>query len=146
MEDYLLNRLMFVALNSIAEIGTSKVSMWSSSDKYAYPPFLRFKWKEAGKDTSSLYNQLNSSIEDFNGNFKWGLKRKMGSSNCIIAANSYMDSLLTYGFDLRESLLLQMPFSRYKEMIDLAINDIPILVRCICVDFGVPFPTIDQLR
>ncbi|WP_293312922.1 hypothetical protein [Pedobacter sp. UBA5917] len=71
-----INTLLFETLDSIAAIGTSKVSMFDKKDKYSYMPFFRFKFKNKKKD-DKIYKDIEVVINSFKGNVKWGLTTKL---------------------------------------------------------------------
>jgi len=70
MNENIVNSLLFETLNKIRSIETSIVSMWAINDKYASPPYLRFRFKNTVMD-DAIYSTLCEVITGFNGSLQW---------------------------------------------------------------------------
>ena len=130
-----VNSLLFLTLNNISEIGTPKVSMWSISDRYAYPPYCSFKFKNHDQ---RVYDKLQLIIEGFEGHFQWGMKKHdHPASSYIIAPLKYLDRLMVDNRDsIKDFFLKEMTMVEYEKMIDAVINEIPILADHISQSMG----------
>lgn len=126
MNDNDINRLIFLTLNSISEIVTPKVSMWSLSNKYAYPPYFSFKFKQ---NDQRLYERLQGAIRDFKGHFQWEMQKfDHPASSYVIAPLQYINKFhVENGEEIRGVLLKDMALVEYERMIDAVINEVPAL-------------------
>ncbi|MEO6176913.1 MAG: hypothetical protein ABIP27_17300 [Flavobacterium circumlabens] len=113
---------LFSALSKIAPVEASKVNMISLDDKYAYPPFFRFKFKGFDKD-DDIYILLESIVNRFNGNLEWSLITKSQSRNFILIPKIF-EIYLDNEFYNINNYIKKMTLSKYKKNIDLAIDDI----------------------
>jgi hypothetical protein len=137
MEEQELNRLLFLTIESIAEIATSRVSMWSTTDKYAHVPFFRFKFKDHDSK-GDLYEKLGRAISNFKGNFVWAMDTHASTrSSYVIAPSNYIKLLLKdKSVYTKEDFMNKMPYEEYKQMVDRVIQDIPLLAVHISDSFG----------
>lgn len=119
-----INRSVFEALDNIAPIQTSKVSMYAIDDSYAHPPFLRFRFKGVLKH-DPIYNHIKLVIENFKGNLEWSLITKPESQNYIIILSFFVDSLTLGNFYKKDFYVSKLGNDLYNELIDKSIEDIP---------------------
>jgi hypothetical protein len=132
-----LNLSMYLTINNIAEIATSRASMWSTEDPYAYGPFFRFRFKN-DHDKKMLYENLAKTISGFNGNVFWSMKRNPDPrSSYIIAPSPYVDTLINEKpKHRRDDFLKKMSEEEYIKMIDTIIDDILPLTSFISKTIG----------
>ena len=125
-----INRLIFETIETIAPIETSRVSMFDLDDKYKYPPFFRFRFKNKQKD-DKIYEKIKNAIICFEGNLRWKLVTKNESKNFIILPSivdiDEMDQILFQ----RENYISLFGEILYKKKIDECIADIPKLAEVI---------------
>lgn len=122
MNEIEINRSLFFTINDYKEIGTPKISMWSLSDKHAYAPFFRFKFKK-GDDTA--YKKIKNIVSSFQGNFSWIMKKNEEKFPAyIIAPENYIEKILFNKGHFRSDFLKEMPEQAYEKMINEVIEDI----------------------
>ncbi|MBB1644793.1 hypothetical protein [Sphingobacterium sp. UME9] len=125
-----VNRILFFTLNDIYPIATGRAGMLASNNPYVSFPFLRFRFKDKGKD-DPIYGQIRETVKSFKGLLTWEMITFDDVPNYLILPTYvYSDGRPTSG-DLNEHLIAKHGESLYRQMIDQAIVDIPNLAKAI---------------
>lgn len=128
MELIKINRLMFQALESIAPVGTSRVSMFNVEDVYYYVPFCRFRFKNKTKE-DEIYKKIQVAVDSFEGNLKWTMVTRSDIENfLIVPIISHKNEMAWNDKDYFISLYGE---SNYRKKIDECIDDIPSLALAV---------------
>lgn len=122
MELNKIDSLMFEALQSIAPVGTSRVSMFNVKDVYSYVPFCRFRFKNKTKE-DEIYKKIQVAVDSFEGNLKWAMVTRSDIENfLIVPIISHENEMAWNDKDYFISLYGE---SNYRKKIDECIDDIP---------------------
>jgi hypothetical protein len=136
MSESNINRLLFEVIDNIRKIESPRVSMWAIDNKYAYPPYLRFRFMdtEAG---DMIYKKLQEIIVQFKGNLEWEMIHNISvSNNFLILPKAFSPFVFKEAFKYeRKSFLTFLPEYEYENTIDLAISDVPNLASFIAEQF-----------
>lgn len=146
MNNEYLNTLLFFTIDAISKIKSSRASMWDTRDKYAYPPYFRFKLKEVdGLDL--LYEKITSVVSLFERNFKWGMKtNRLPHAAYVIMPTIYLERIFE-GKGWSKALFLEvMTEDEYKHMVDQVIDDVLFLAQHISKSFGLEPITEDDMN
>ena len=130
MESINISFLVFKALESLAPLATSKVSMFDVDDKYGHPPFIRFRFKGVLKN-DKIYSIIKFAVENFSGNVKWKLSTKPSLENYILITSFFAEFTEFDNFYKKEFYISKLGENLYTKMIDDAIEDIPMLSKLI---------------
>lgn len=132
-----LSTLIFITIDNISEISSSRASMWSKVDRYAHVPVFRFRLKNH-ENKDDIYDGIKGSIASFKGNFSWTMsKHDSPKSLFIIAPSIYIAKLLKdKRIYSKEDFLNEMSLQDYENMVDKAIEDVPLLASHINKFFG----------
>lgn len=119
-DDRILSRAIFEALSDLNwPLDISRVSMWSLSDRYAAPPFFRFKINDA--NSAILYEKLKAAIESSKGSLKWSIYRL--EAKYFIMPDIFYEPMKSHNHN-RDFLISLYGEDKYKALIDMAINDV----------------------
>ncbi|WP_313266396.1 hypothetical protein [Sphingobacterium sp.] len=125
-----INTILFLTLNDIYPIATGRAGMLASNNPYVSFPFLRFRFKDKGKD-DQIYGQIHETVNSFKGLLTWEMITFNDVPNYLIVPTYvYSDGRPTSG-DLNEYLIAKYGENLYRQMIDQAIEDIPNLAKAI---------------
>ena len=128
------NESLYLVLSKIAKIATSRVSMFSISDRYSHPPFLRFRFELLDKNDVS-YIFLRNTITNFRGKLNWVLQTKYDSENFLIIPLTFTDTLENNFYD-KNFYIKKYSLLSYQKLIDDAIDDIPLLAQYISLEYA----------
>ncbi|KXX69164.1 hypothetical protein [Flammeovirga sp. SJP92] len=123
-----VSTMIFEALEYLAPIKTPLVDMLSGKNIYGRPPFLRFRF-DIPDENDELYIKVENIISNYHGKLKWILIRRKNNYFLMpFLLSKYIDSpsFLKQGF-----LSHELGEFKYKEIIDQAIDDIPLLASLI---------------
>lgn len=125
-----VNRILFFTLNDIYPIATGRAGMLALNNPYVSFPFLRFRFKDKGKD-DPIYDQIRETVKSFKGLLTWEMITFDDVPNYLIVPTYvYCDGRPTSG-DLNEHLIAKYGENLYRHLIDQAIVDIPNLAKAI---------------
>jgi hypothetical protein len=119
-----VNRLIYEALENIAPIETSKVSMFALDNPRRHPPFLRFRFKNIAKN-NDIYKRIKEAIENFQGHLKWKLYTNESTQNYIILASFIQSNNEEQFLYQSEYFISILGKDIYNEKIEQSIIDIP---------------------
>lgn len=124
------NHLIFETLNAIIPIATAKVNMWSPEDRYAYPPFLRFRFKDVGRN-DSIYTRLIKIVTQYDGNLKWIIRKGDDTPNYLLIPLIFDQHRVEGKFFDKHYWISVFTLNIYIAYIDIAVKDIPSLAEYI---------------
>lgn len=132
MSDIHINRLLFETLDRVRQLESPKVSMWAIDNRYAYPPYLRFRFKNTSPE-DNIYKLLSDIVLKFQGSLKWQIIHDENrSTNFLILplvfSRFLSEANLTYEM---KSFLKFMSQDAYESYVDKAISDVPNLAKFI---------------
>lgn len=132
MDENIANRLMFITLDKIRKIGTPLVSMWAINNRYARPPFFRFRFKDTPYE-DVIYKKLSEIIKGFNGNLEWEMIHdEKKSASYFVSPKPFSSFIFKDNFKYTKQRFLDfLPLADYESAIDKAILDIPDLTKYI---------------
>lgn len=105
--------------------------MYPLDDKYGHPPFLRFRFKYLSK-SDSIYSNIGNSISGFQGNLKWVMYTNDSIKNFIIIPQIFNIKIEGSFYD-NTNFIYIFGENKYKQLVDEAIGDIPLLAQIITI-------------
>ncbi|TWV99430.1 hypothetical protein [Chitinophaga pinensis] len=135
MDDIELSRMIYEALSEIRRIETALVSMWPLDGRYTRVPFLRFRFKDTGKD-DVIYTKLNDIVSAYSGNLQWALFTKDNVLNYFITPRIFADYWLKHGRINMEAVLIEFTEEKYRMIVNAAVEDVPDLAKHLKVSFA----------
>lgn len=117
------NHEFFRALSCYGEIETAMVSMFSPSDKYYRPPFLRFRFRGKNKD-DQVYKIISTVVSNYIGKVRWVVTTRPDVKNYIIIPLLFEQFVHTDEPFLRSNIEKKIGEQEYLNLIDDAISDI----------------------
>ncbi len=131
MNDIISSRSVALSLMDIKPLTTSKISMWSLSNKYDYPPMLRFKFKNIS--TGDLfYDKIKHVVQGFCGKLEWTIINNKKYPNCILLPKMFEKYMLDGNISFKEDTLgTILGTNKYHDVVDWAILDAPHLAKYI---------------
>jgi hypothetical protein len=131
MDNNLINNSIYKALDNYGKpLGTSRMSMFSSDDRYAHPPFLAFRYDNTEKD-DPIYAAIQTTINTFNGHLKWVMITKDSSANYMILPELFEKTISSGHFFNKDWHIAELIEGEYEWLIDTAIEDITSLAALI---------------
>ncbi len=125
MDEVLANRIIFITLNEMLPLATARVSMWSLNDKYAHPPFLRFKFRDLPVN-DDFYGKLRKTVQQFLGILDWDINLAESSTNYLLLPKIFEKNALDDNFRfIMESFYVEFGQVNYHKIVDSAIADVP---------------------
>lgn len=119
-----INTILFFTLNDIYPIATGRAGMLASNDPYVSFPFLRFRFKDKGKE-DQIYDQIRETVKSFKGLLEWDMITADYSLNYLILPCYVSHNKMKVDNNLNEYLKSTLGENLYRQIIDQAIVDIP---------------------
>ena len=122
--------MIFEAINSLGiNITSTKPYLVETNDKYARPPYLRFKFVSYPKE-NEVSTYLIRRVNEFSGNVKWVILSSDKSSNYILLPKIF-EKYFTNSRDFVKEEILKSFGQDYYKTIDSALDDVPLLAEFI---------------